>query len=144
MTKTYLISGAGSGIGKAIAQQLSAEGHNCILLGRNADNLHQTLQSLSNSGHIVLTADIKDKKSLSNAVAKLGGITIDGLIANSGIGGENYWGDDDRWHDIIETNLTGTYNFVNTFLPYLSKGYSEKHILITSSILSLINFRTYI
>ncbi|MFI5159536.1 MAG: SDR family NAD(P)-dependent oxidoreductase [Sphingobacteriales bacterium] len=34
MTKTYLISGAGSGIGRAIAQKLSSEGHDCLLLGR--------------------------------------------------------------------------------------------------------------
>jgi NAD(P)-dependent dehydrogenase (short-subunit alcohol dehydrogenase family) len=143
MAKTYLISGAGSGIGKAIAQQLSAEGHTCILLGRNADNLHQTLQGLQRGAHTMLTADIKDKKSLSWAAAKLDGIAIDGLIANSGIGGENYWGDDDRWHDIIETNLTGTYNFVNTFLPYISKGSGEKHILITSSILARLGVANY-
>ena len=125
MAKTYLISGAGSGIGRAIAQKLSSDGHKCILLGRNADKLHQTLQSLSNGAHIMLTADTKDKEKLPKpcSFTKLGGITIDdGLIANSGIGGENYWGDNDRWHDIIETNLTGTYNFVNTFFAaYLSK-----------------------
>lgn len=143
MAKTYLISGAGSGIGKAIAQQLSTEGHTCILLGRNAGNLHQTLQGLPNDGHTMLTADIKDKKSLSNAAAKLSGITVDGLIANSGIGGENYWGGADRWHDIIETNLTGTYNFVNTFLPFLSKGPGEKHILITSSVLARLGVANY-
>jgi NAD(P)-dependent dehydrogenase (short-subunit alcohol dehydrogenase family) len=143
MAKTYIISGAGTGIGKAIAQQLSVEGHNCILLGRNTDNLHQTLQSLSNGSHTMLTADIKDKKSLSNAAAKLGGIMIDGLIANSGIGGENYWGDDDRWQDIIETNLTGTYNFVNTFLPDISKAPGEKHIVITSSILARLGVANY-
>jgi len=91
----------------------------------------------------MLTADIKDKKSLSNAAAKLGGIMIDGLIANSGIGGENYWGDDDRWQDIIETNLTGTYNFVNTFLPDISKAPGEKHIVITSSILARLGVANY-
>jgi NAD(P)-dependent dehydrogenase (short-subunit alcohol dehydrogenase family) len=142
MTKTYLISGAGSGIGRAIAQKLSSSGHNCILLGRNADHLQQTLDSLQPGSHRVLPADITDKKSLTHAFVALGNVTIDGLIANSGIGGENNWGDADRWQTIIETNLTGTYNFVNTFLPKLSNA-GEKHILITSSVLARLGVANY-
>lgn len=142
MTKTYLISGAGSGIGRAIAQKLSNDGHTCILLGRNASHLQQTLGSLKPGAHSVLTADITDKKSLSNAIAVLGNVTIDGLVANSGIGGENNWGDADRWQTIIDTNLTGTYNFVNTFLPKLNTG-SESHILITSSVLARLGVANY-
>ncbi len=143
MNKTYLISGAGSGIGLAIAQQLSAGGNNCLLLGRNAANLKKTLNSLSPGKHSILAADIKDKESLSNAASQLGNIAIDGLIANSGIGGENHWGAGDRWADIIETNLTGTYNFVNTFLPHLNKAAGPKHILITSSVLARLGVPNY-
>ncbi|HWZ15609.1 MAG TPA: SDR family oxidoreductase [Mucilaginibacter sp.] len=142
MTKTYLISGAGSGIGRAIAQKLSNEGHTCILLGRNAGHLQQTLSSLKPGAHSMLIADITDKKSLNNAFNAVGNVTIDGLVANSGIGGENNWGNADRWQTIIETNLTGTYNFVNTFLPKLNTG-SESHILITSSVLARLGVANY-
>jgi NAD(P)-dependent dehydrogenase (short-subunit alcohol dehydrogenase family) len=143
MTKTYLVSGAGSGIGRAITQQISAEGHNCILLGRNVANLKETLETLAKGDHIILTADIRDKKSLSTAALKLDDIAINGLIANAGIGGENHWGESDRWHDIIETNLTGTYNFVNAFLPYLQKAQTDKHIIITSSVLARLGVANY-
>jgi NAD(P)-dependent dehydrogenase (short-subunit alcohol dehydrogenase family) len=143
MIKTYLISGAGSGIGRAIAQKISTDHNNCILLGRNANNLNQTLRTLSPGNHQVLIADITDKASLNSAASQLNGKAIDGLIANSGIGGENYWGENDRWHDIIETNLTGTYNFVNTFLPNLNKASAEKHILITSSVLARLGVANY-
>jgi NAD(P)-dependent dehydrogenase (short-subunit alcohol dehydrogenase family) len=143
MIKAYLISGAGSGIGRAIAQKISSDGYNCILLGRNANNLNQTLSTLSPGNHQVLIADITDKASLNSAASQLNGKAIDGLIANSGIGGENYWGENDRWHDIIETNLTGTYNFVNTFLPNLNKASAEKHILITSSVLARLGVANY-
>jgi NAD(P)-dependent dehydrogenase (short-subunit alcohol dehydrogenase family) len=143
MAKTYIISGAGSGIGRAITQKLSAEGHRGILLGRNKDQLQQTLQTLNKGSHILLSADIRDKKSLSDAALQLADIAVDGLVANSGIGGENYWGEADRWHDIIETNLTGTYNFVNTFLPCLEKAEGEKHILITSSVLARLGVANY-
>jgi len=143
MTKTYLVSGAGSGIGRAIAQKLCSGGHKCILLGRHRGNLEQTLETLEGGQHLILAADIKSKDSLAAAAAHLGDTAIDGLIANSGIGGENHWGSTDRWHDIIETNLTGTYNFVNTFLPNLGTTSGEKHVLITSSVLARLGVANY-
>jgi NAD(P)-dependent dehydrogenase (short-subunit alcohol dehydrogenase family) len=143
MGKTYLVSGAGSGIGRAIAKKLSTDGHQCILLGRNQGNLEKTLENLKGVNHLILTADIKTKGSLAAAAVQLGDLPIDGLIANSGIGGENYWGSADRWYDIIETNLTGTYNFVNTFLPALTATPGEKHILITSSVLARLGIANY-
>jgi|SRR6185503_9555543 len=143
MTKTYLISGAGSGIGRAIAQKLSSDGRGCILLGRTKDTLQETLNLLAPGNHSLLTADIRDKESLKAAAHSLANIAIDGLIANSGIGGENYWGENDRWADIIETNLTGTYNFVNTFLPNLLKAQGERHIIITSSVLARLGVANY-
>ncbi|ASU36821.1 SDR family NAD(P)-dependent oxidoreductase [Mucilaginibacter xinganensis] len=143
MSKTYVISGAGSGIGRAIAQALSGGGHNCILLGRNAENLRKTLETLTKSNHQILIADIKDKESLKKASDLLSVLSIDGLIANSGLGGENHWGEDDRWDDIITTNLTGTYNFVNTFLPYLNKPTGVKQVVIISSVLARLGVPNY-
>ena len=143
MSKTYLISGAGSGIGRAIAQKLAGDGQNCILLGRNTTNLDQTLKALPGQGHLIITANIRDKQSLQAAAIKLGTTAIDGIVANAGIGGENHWGEDDRWQEIIDTNLTGTYNFVNTFVPNLNKTQGEKHILITSSVLARLGVSNY-
>ncbi|CAN5215339.1 3-ketoacyl-ACP reductase FabG2 [soil metagenome] len=143
MTKTYIISGAGSGIGRAIAQKLSYDGHTCLLLGRNEHTLKETLNLLETGSHQLLIADIRDKESLAIAANQISGTSITGLIANSGIGGENYWGDSDRWDDIIDTNLTGTYNFVNTFLPTLGDGPQERHVLITSSVLARLGVPNY-
>jgi len=143
MSKTYLISGAGSGIGRAIAQKLSNDNNRCILLGRNAGNLETTLKTLHGGDHLIITADVRNKDSLQKAALQLKDAAIDGLVANAGVGGENYWGDDDRWHEIIDTNLTGAYNFVNTFLPNLTKAPGEKHILITSSILARLGVANY-
>jgi NAD(P)-dependent dehydrogenase (short-subunit alcohol dehydrogenase family) len=142
-SKKYIISGAGSGIGQAIAQKLAQQGNTCILLGRNKQTLQQTLAGLKGSGHQVLEADIRSKESLAKAAHGIGGLIINGLIANSGIGGENYWGEADRWDDIIATNLTGTYNFVNTFLPQLLSTGDEKHIIITSSVLARLGVPNY-
>jgi len=143
LTNTYLITGAGSGIGRAMAQNLAAAGHQCILIGRSKPSLQETLNSLQGNGHQILTADVRDIVSLQQAAAELSGTTINGLLANAGIGGENYWGEADRWEDIISTNLTGTYNFVNTFLPHLRKASGTKHIIITSSVLARLGVANY-
>lgn len=140
---TYLITGAGSGIGRAMAQTLSAAGHQCILLGRSQSALNETLNTLQGDRHRVITADVRDIASLQQAAVQLSNITINGLLANAGIGGENYWGEADRWDDIIGTNLTGTYNFVNTFLPLLRMASGTKHIIITSSVLARLGVANY-
>lgn len=141
--KTYVVSGAGSGIGRAIAQKISENGFNLILLGRDIAKLNATLDLLAKGEHRVLTANICDKTDLYKVIESLKHITIDGIIANAGIGGENNWGEDDRWGDIINTNLTGTYNFVNSFLPLLKQNKGAKHILITSSVLARLGVANY-
>lgn len=145
--KTYLISGGGSGIGKAIAQQFDKEGARVILLGRSLQKLQETLAALNGSNHLIIQADIGHKESLLACADKIKTTAIDGIIANAGIGGENYWGNKDRWEEIINTNLGGTYNLVNVFLPNLQLLPNEtRHILITSSVLArlgVVNYTAY-
>lgn len=144
MNKTYLISGAGSGIGMAMAKKLAAQGDNCILLGRNLEKLQQVFAVLPANRHQILDVDIRSIEQLQKAAAILEKEEIHGIIANAGVGGENYWGDADRWEEILTTNLTGTYNLVNSFLPNLRMAKSEyKHIVITSSVLARLGVANY-
>jgi NAD(P)-dependent dehydrogenase (short-subunit alcohol dehydrogenase family) len=142
--KTYIISGGGSGIGRAIALKLAAE-NTVVLCGRNVANLEETRAMLERtSEHRVLPMDIRSIDSVQLAAGNLDVPSIDGIIANAGIGGANFFGPGDRWQDIIETNLSGTYYFVNSFLPFLRKSSSGyKHILITSSILARLGVSKY-
>jgi NAD(P)-dependent dehydrogenase (short-subunit alcohol dehydrogenase family) len=141
--RSVIISGAGSGIGKAIAQKLSLHGFDCYLLGRNAVPLQKTLISLQEGNHFILEADIRDLRSLEESAAKINR-PIDAIIANAGVGGENHWGKGDRWNEIIATNLTGSYNFVNAFLPLLQSARSAyKHVVFTSSVLARLGVANY-
>lgn len=143
MNKTYLISGAGSGIGLAIAQKLASQGDRCILLGRNLEKLQQVAFALPGK-HAFFQADVRVVDDLARVAALLENEAIHGLIANAGVGGENYWGDDDRWDEIVQTNLTGTYNLINTFLPNLALAKSEyTHIVITASVLARLGVANY-
>ncbi len=140
----YLITGAGSGIGQAIAIGLSKQGHTCVLVGRNKQNLADTLKLLKKGKHQILVADIKNEKKLQQAVAKNPNLVLDGIIANAGIGGENYFGENDRWNEIIDTNLTGTYLTIQCFLPALRRSENPfKQIIITSSVLARLGVANY-
>jgi NAD(P)-dependent dehydrogenase (short-subunit alcohol dehydrogenase family) len=140
----YLITGAGSGIGQAIAIGLSKQGHTCVLLGRNKQKLAVTQKLLKKGKHQILVTDIKSDKKLQQVVAKFPSLVIDGIIANAGVGGENYFGENDRWNEIIDTNLTGTYLTVQHFLPVLRRSENPfKQIIITSSVLARLGVANY-
>ena len=143
MNKTYLISGAGSGIGLAMAQKLAAGGDTCILLGRNLEKLQKVVAKLPGN-HAAFQADVRSISDLQAVVNMLEGKAIHGIISNAGVGGENYWGPEDRWSEIVDTNLTVTYQLVHSFLPNLSLAKSTyTHIVITSSVLARLGVANY-
>jgi NAD(P)-dependent dehydrogenase (short-subunit alcohol dehydrogenase family) len=144
MNETILISGAGSGIGRAICESLASENRTLILLGRRKDKLEETARALPGE-HICLVVDISNRSQLQSLRAKLpSDLNLSSIIANAGVGGENRYGENDRWDEIIQTNLTGTYTLIHEFLPLLRKSTSPgKHILITASILGKIGVPGY-
>lgn len=140
----YLITGAGSGIGRAIAIELAKHNNTCYLLGRNEQNLQATMALLEEGPHKILLADITNASSLQILIDAHPDLILDGIMANAGIGGENNFGEADRWTEIINTNLTGTYFTVQYFLPALQRSKNPmKHIIITASILARLGVKNY-
>ena len=137
------VTGAGSGIGRSIAEVLAERGYSLILLGRNLDNLQSTKGLLKNSEqHQCQTCDIRNSAEIKRSLEKIP--SLYGLIANAGIGGENKFGDQDRLHEVIDTNLTVTYQTIQACLPLIKKDRAPfKKIIIISSILARLGVPGY-
>lgn len=139
--KTFVITGAGSGIGRATAIVLSKLNDvKLVLVGRTASSLEETFDLLEKKEqHHHLAIDIRNAQAWKDALASINAqsLNICGVFANAGIGGENKYGDNDRWEEIISINLTGTYTTIEELLPYLKKSNEKfRNIVITSSCLA--------
>lgn len=145
MSKTVVITGAGTGIGKAIACKLAEQDFNLILLGRNLSRLKNTQDVLKNpSTHQSFSCDIRKAEDIRDALSQSKVTSIYSVVVNAGIGGENAYGNGDRWQEIIDTNLTGSYHTVNECLPYLKNDPAEyKKIVFISSILARLGVPGY-
>ena len=145
MTKSVIVTGAGSGIGRAIAKTLSNQSFNLILLGRDHSRLEETRESLNNpANHQSFSCDIRKSEEIKQVLNESGVNFIYALVANAGVGGENHHGAKDRWKEVIDINLTGSYYTVQECLPYLKKNPSGfGKIIFISSILARLGVPGY-
>lgn len=119
-----LITGAGSGIGRALAVELSHRGAQPILLGRTPQALEDTRARLADPHAAwVLPLDLADAEAragLSARVAALSG-RLDLLVNNAGVvsAGPLSDQDDETWRRMLEVNLLAPMSVTRTLLPLL-------------------------
>lgn len=82
--KYILVTGASSGIGKAIAISCARMGASVVLTGRNHERLEDTLSMMPTGDHIIIPADLNIKEERELLVSKLPG--LDGLVQCVGVG----------------------------------------------------------
>jgi NAD(P)-dependent dehydrogenase (short-subunit alcohol dehydrogenase family) len=146
-SRHIVITGAGTGIGRAIALRLAAKGVSLSLVARNVERLDATAALARKSGAQVATfaCDIRRKKqvdtTLDAAAAKFGPVFA--LVANSGIGGPNIPDSKDRFDDLVATNLGGTYYSLRAAQRHLAPGPDARHLVVMSSILARIGVPGY-
>ena len=124
--KHVVVTGAGTGIGRAIALRLADEGARLTLLARDEERLHDVAP-----GAVTKTCDVRDRDQVLAAIDG----PLDALVANAGIGGANTPDAGDRFDDIVQTNLYGTYWCARAAEPHLPEG---GRIVVISSILARI------
>ncbi|MFC5682854.1 3-ketoacyl-ACP reductase [Flavobacterium sp. MAHUQ-51] len=137
--KNALITGAGKGIGKAIALALAKEGVNVILIARTQeeiDNVAAKARSLRVKA-LALTADVADIDSVNAAVEKALAEfkTIDIVVNNAGIAafGKFLELEPKEWERIIQVNLMGAYYVTRAVLPGMMERQTGDIINISST-----------
>jgi NAD(P)-dependent dehydrogenase (short-subunit alcohol dehydrogenase family) len=137
--KVAMITGGGSGIGRAAALRLAREGASVGVLGRTEDNLTDVVEQIRKEGGeaIPLEADVSSPEEMQAATQKLvdryGRLDI--VFANAGINGvwaplEDLTPED--WDKTLTINLKGTFLTVKYAVPHLKK--QGGSVIVTSSV----------
>lgn len=133
-----LITGAGRGIGRAIAQGLAEEGCDVALLARSEGELEQTARLCREHGvrAVPLAVDIADSPALENAVRtcveQLGGLNI--LVNNAGVSvdGSAAAADPDGWERMLRINLLAAMRATHLALPHILEAGGGAVVFIAS------------
>lgn len=133
------ITGAGSGLGEAMALVFSAAGYSVALLDIDESSAEATAAAIREMGQaaIAVGVDVADPPSMTEAArvieAVLGPVTV--LCANVGV---QQFGAIERltqqdWQWVLTVNVFGTVNTVTAFLPSMRRAGGSRHIVLTAS-----------
>jgi len=128
--KTVLVTGASSGIGRAIAVVCSQMGATLIVTGRNESRLSETVSMLEGDGHLQIAADLTNLPEMEKLVESLP--KIDGLVNNAGIANPLVLQltEENDVNDIFQTNTLVPVHLTRLVLQHkkLNKGASLVYI----------------
>ena len=137
--KVAVVTGAGRGIGKVIAQTLAREGADVVLAARSIETLEQTRVAVEACGRqgLVVPTDLADREQVTRladtALEHFGAIDI--LVNNSGVGGPSapLWEvDPDEWDATMAVNVSGVFLCCRAFLPAMIEQGSGSVVVIGS------------
>lgn len=146
--KIVLISGAGNGLGRAIAIGLAARGAKVGALDFASDQVQEVCDEIISHGGIAtpLIADVRDPAALASCLAQL--IEKFGVpeivVAAAGINRRGTAVEmlDADWQDVIDVNLTGSWNLVRLAAAEMIKAKVQGSIIFISSVASLVGITT--
>jgi NAD(P)-dependent dehydrogenase (short-subunit alcohol dehydrogenase family) len=135
-----VITGAGRGIGAAIARKLAALGAAAVLCGRTRSDLDDTSRAITEAGGQaeVIPCDVTEFHQLEYAAARVQSTFghADILVNNAGVGGFRdplHLLLPEDWDRILNTNLRGVYYAIRAFVPMMIQAY-HGHIINISSL----------
>ncbi len=112
--KVAIITGAGTGIGRAVALELLRDGYAVALAGRRREPLEEVARDASGSRTLVIPTDVADAAAVANLFAKTKEAfgRLDLLFNNAGVGAPPIPLEDlslEQWKKVVDINLTGAF-----------------------------------
>lgn len=125
--RTVLVTGGGSGIGRATASAFVEKGDEVVILGRTVEKLEETVNELG-SGTTFVQVDVGKRLEVEDAVSEVieRHEQIDVLVNNAGTGGgattENELNTaEETWNRVLRTNLTGSFLMSVSCAPHMPR-----------------------
>lgn len=135
-----LITGGASGVGLAVAKLCASHDMNLYLVDWNSEALDKVKSSINTKArlttHKIDVSDLSQWAELKKAVEQdLNGAKLDFLHLNAGIGADSPWRENENWRKILEVNLFGVINGINTFVDHFDTNTDgkQKAIVLTGS-----------
>lgn len=126
--QTALITGAGDGLGRAIARRLNEAGMRVVLVGRTMEKLEESASSMEGSVRVE-RCDTSDPGSVEELAAQLGQETISVLINNAGVAGPVsplVDIDPTAWDEVFAVNVRGVFLMCKSFIPpMVARGHGQ-------------------
>jgi 3-oxoacyl-[acyl-carrier protein] reductase len=136
-----VITGAGRGIGAAIARKLANLGAITVLCGRTRESLESTAKAISETGGLaeVMQCDVTDLHSVEGVASRVERTLArtDILVNNAGISGIRgplHQVPPESWDQVLHTNLRGVYYCIRSFAPIMIRAGRGGHVINISSL----------
>jgi len=123
--KVAIVSGAGTGVGKATTKRLFLEGAKVVLIGRDRSRLTKVISDLNGKKNLLaVKADITKEADVINVIEETVSAfdTVDILVNNAGILNDPtpfHKMTDEQWMSLINTNIIGTFRTTKAVLPIM-------------------------
>jgi NAD(P)-dependent dehydrogenase (short-subunit alcohol dehydrogenase family) len=136
--KVAIVSGAGTGVGKATTKRLFLDGCKVVLIGRDRSRLTKVISDLNGRKNLLaVKADITKEADVINVIEETISSfdTIDILVNNAGILNDPtpfHKMTDEQWMSLINTNLIGTFRTTKAVLPIMMEKRSGSIVNISS------------